>query len=739
MNTAVPGSEVLLEIVQPANETDCPSLRFDGVLWHDPKQPYGEVLPLEGCQPQVVALCGVGLAYAAAGALQLAPDARILAWEPLPGMAERARKILRDEWQLEEKVIVESELADFQARLIELCRDADRLATVENPGFASSHPALTQHFREIVQQVVDAGTLSFAPRRSGEEKWTRLLANFEAVAQAPPLSRLGGVFMGRTAIAIASAPDARAMEALRSANGGHAIVTIPDVAPLLLREGIHPDVVVVGKGEAPSAELANALAPCVLAVTPDSDPAWWTTSCAGRLVLGHTGCAWLMPEDDPAKILSFRWGEEIPLALGALALGASRVLGAGFSESADARWNWLAASRRRDRVIERVATSSGASAARWNGEPLPEAPLDPLPELAPLCARAEALGGDSLRQTIARARAAVLQLGREHRRHAELLPPTTLEPHLGRRAEGQLFTRAFFADTEIAGRDFEARETRALAFLTESAHRIPGTERAAAPATRAGLRQRSDTLVVYLGDEPGESLAGELLRSQVKRLSSRPVEVLRLSDRLRAVFGPRATELPRALRVQLIPTLCDRAGRAIYVEPSVLMLEDPAALWELDLEGAAALAPLLGPPSLLLIDCERAAWHPEEILSADADGRTKLAERLRPGVSTGVGVLPETWCLRDDVRLDACAVRYTCDPWVPWRSDLHPIRWLWEFQLHAAIAEGRIGAHALARAAERGELRPELLLDVLPELPHAGNRLEDHDLTGAEHALVSES
>ena len=100
-----------LEIVPADAARDlCPTLLLDGQTLHDPVQPYGDVLSLEGKRPAVIALFGVGLGYTVAGALRLCPTARVVAWEPLTEMASIARRMLADEWRLSDSAPVETDL-----------------------------------------------------------------------------------------------------------------------------------------------------------------------------------------------------------------------------------------------------------------------------------------------------------------------------------------------------------------------------------------------------------------------------------------------------------------------------------------------------------------------------------------------------------------------------------------------------------------------------------------------------
>jgi hypothetical protein len=127
-----------------------------------------------------------------------------------------------------------------------------------------------------------------------------------------------------------------------------------------------------------------------------------------------------------------------------------------------------------------------------------------------------------------------------------------------------------------------------------------------------------------------------------------------------------------------------------------------------DMAGAAAQAPLDGPPSLLLVDASRAGWDPEKVVSAAGADPAELERLLLPSVTQGIAKLDDAWSRCDAPSLETSAVRLTCDPWMPWLSSHHPAAWAWEAMLAAALADGALLARDLERAARDGMLRAEL-------------------------------
>jgi hypothetical protein len=705
-------TETRIELV-PADEArgHCPTLKVDGTLWHDPVQPYRPVFALDGARPDVVAVFGLGLGYAAAGALQLNPRARIVAWEPIAEVRELAETLLRDEWQIADRVAVEAEAADFQARLLAACRGARSMASLELPALRQRDPSRAREFRRVVQEVVDADTLTSLPADAGASDPLDVLPQ---LASHPRLLQVAGPWRGQTALLLADLPDESTRAAIARCHGRCQIVTSARLAPVLARAGLQPDLVVVRDGAPPTEEACSVMSESLVGVSPDSHPAWWTAPAAGRFVLGHSSTAWLLPPGDPGQVLSYRWGPEVPMAVAALTLGARALVPVSFERSPDAHWNWLAPSRRRQRIIHRLSGQTGAEVIDWSGkaEELPE-PSE-RPDLRSTLARAEPIGHASLRGALSRSRRALERLRRETDRMGPALPPRGLAAYAAHRAEADPFTRVHvtlpLADPLERGDEpalnLDPIWDRAAETLDRAEARL-GFAAKTVPAAGGSLLSRRP-LRVFVGAGKDLAVPTAVLERQIHRQASGPVEIVTLQDALAERFGPRARSLPPAAAKLLVPALCDFEGRALYVEPSVLVFGDVFELNEHDMAGAAALAPLDGPASVLLIDAERADWDPEKVLSAAATNPEALESLLMPSVSRGIGKLDEAWCRCDDPSLEASAVRITCAPWLPWLAAHHPAAWAWEAMLAAAIAERAVTPQDLDAAVAHGALRTEL-------------------------------
>jgi hypothetical protein len=699
-----------IEVI-PADEArgHCPTLTVDGSLWHDPVQPYRPVLALEGARPDVVAVFGLGLGYTAAGVLQLNPDARVVAWEPIDEVRRVAESLLRDEWRIDDRVIVEAEAADFQARLLATCRGARSLASLELPALREREPDRAREFRRVVQEVVDADTLTSLPGDAGAHSPVDVL---EQLARHPRLMEVAGPWRGLTALLLAEVPDETTRAAISRRHGQCQIVTTPRVAPALARAGLQPDLVLVRENDPPGEEICSVLAESLIGVTPDSHPAWWTAPTAGRFVLGHSGTAWLLPEGDPGHVLSYRWGPEIPMAVAALTLGAKNLVPVKFERSRDAHWNWLAPSRRRYWILRRLAAQTGAEVLDWSGraEELPEPGRTP--ELGAALRRADTLGSETLGRALDRSGRALAALRREAERMKGSLPPRGLAAYVAHRAEADPFTRSHVSAALNERLDLGADPDGDIAEALARAERVLERGRRKLGLTdetpRSAPAAPDTPLRVFVAGARELPVAAAVLEAQITRQAGAPVTLARLDDALAERFGPRARALPTPAQKLLIPALCGFEGRGLYVDPSVLVFGDVTELTRSDMAGAAAQAPLDGPASLLLVDAGRAGWDPEKVISAAGADPGELERLLLPSVTQGIGKLDDAWSRCDAPTLETAAVRLTCEPWMPWLSGHHPAAWAWEAMLAAALADGAVSPRELETAAREGSLRTEL-------------------------------
>lgn len=691
----------------------CPTLTVDGLAMHDRVQPYQEVLPLEGKEPEVIALFGVGLGYTAAGALLLAPNAKVIAWEPIQEMADIARRMLGDEWNLADRVVIETDLADFQARLLEAVTDARSLATIELAALAQRSPDLVAAFRQIVDEVIDADTLG-ALATTSSEGWANVGRAAQRMTSVPLFSSLAGTMAGRPAVVVTTAALATPeLDLLRSLVPSALLVATPASAAMLRREGFIPELVVVRDDQPPAPDLLGALVLSTVAIAPDSHPGWWEVACSAQLVFGHTSTAWMFGEEDPSAIISFRFGAEIPLALTAIALGARPIALVVASGDREQRWNLLHSARRAERVMARCGALAGTSFVGLQA--LVATPRYGGPQLTDLArSKGRPLGAGELQRQLARARRAVGRIAREQRQFQRDEGQELLSLYLKMRAGGHPFTRAFMAESDHSSvpstEMWVGRRETAFGLLDWMEEQLPPALVPTGGIITTEVADRGhDPVRVFVAAESTDDVAVRVLLWSIDRFTSRRVEVRHLRHEIPARLGARAAALPLSLQMLLVPSLCGHQGKAIVVDPTTVLLEDIGLLWDQPLGPHWGLVPAEGSHGLALIDCARAPWGAVDIFTRHERGEALAAALLKPGTSPGIGKLPVEWAERDRATLETAAVRFTCAPWMPWKRDLHPLTWMWEYQLLVAAQEGYLSRAMLEEAVARGDVRATLL------------------------------
>ncbi len=721
-DTSQPKPRPIVTIVPGDDEQGlCPTLIVDGVPMHDPIQPYAEVLGLEGREPQVVAAFGVGLGYGAAGALLLVPDTVVVAFEPIEEMAEIARRMMAEEWNLSSRVFIETDLADFQARLMDAVAGNQSLATIELAALAQQHPEWATAFRGVIDEVVDADTLG-SMQAISSEGWANIGRAADRLAGTPLLSSLSGALNGRAAVVVTdSQPSAETLDELRRARAHSTFVATPAAAIALHAQGLSCDLVIVSDADAPSASLAGVLDSTTLAIAPEADPAWWNVPAAARLVFGHSAVSWMFSEGDPSAVFSLSFGSTLPLAMASLSLGARPIAVVVAPPARDAGWNLMSAQTRTERVLSRCAGLAGSEFVPLQtiaNKPSLANPPGGLADLARTHGRS--LGHAELQRALSRARRAVGRLSREQRQFVRTPLRDLLGIYLRFRAEGNTFTKSFLVASSQSGLTPEAhaglRET-AFGLIDWIEEQLPP-----APVSTSGTitqeihDRRDDPIRVFIADTKGAEVATRVLLWSIDRFTNRRVEVRHLKHEIPARLGARAAALPSSMQMLLVPALCNNDGQAIFIDARTVVLEDLALLWEMPLDGQAALLPADGHGGIALIDAARASWRAVDVVNRFEKHEDLDRVLLAPGKSPGIGVLPAEWCERDRLSLESAAVRFTCEPWMPWKRELHPLTWLWEFQLLHALEDGYLSKPMLADASVRGEVR-ETLLSLSAALP----------------------
>ncbi len=231
---------------------------------------------------------------------------------------------------------------------------------------------------------------------------------------------------------------------------------------------------------------------------------------------------------------------------------------------------------------------------------------------------------------------------------------------------------------------------------------------------------------VYVGSQDEQMLAVKVLAHSIRRHTSMSTQVMPLHHADIPFAMPRdAKNQPRtpfSFQRFTIPQLAGYHGRAIYLDSDMLVFRDLRELWTLPFEGADVLAASAADPadrrpqfSVMLLDCERLHWTPQQVIDALDSGQldyTRLMHEMALAREVHA-TIPASWNSLEHYEVGHTGLlHYTDMPSQPW---VHPHnRWghLWVRELILAIDSGFIDAALVQDHVDRGWVRPSLLDQV---------------------------
>jgi hypothetical protein len=228
---------------------------------------------------------------------------------------------------------------------------------------------------------------------------------------------------------------------------------------------------------------------------------------------------------------------------------------------------------------------------------------------------------------------------------------------------------------------------------------------------------------VYVGSQEEQMLSVKVLEHSIRRHTSMSTEVVPLHRTGIRFATPREPgnrpRTPFSFQRFAIPQLAGYRGRAVYLDSDMLVLRDMRALWTLPFDGADLLAAQAADPadrrpqfSVMLLDCERLRWTPEQVINALDSGQVDYARLMfEMALAREVhATIPSSWNSLERYEPERTALLHYTDmhsqPWVHPRN-----RWghLWVRELMLAIEAKFIGIDEVQDHVERGWVRPSLL------------------------------
>lgn len=233
----------------------------------------------------------------------------------------------------------------------------------------------------------------------------------------------------------------------------------------------------------------------------------------------------------------------------------------------------------------------------------------------------------------------------------------------------------------------------------------------------------TEVLKVFVGTEPKQWLASEVLRYSIARRTKAALDFQELK------YLPIKLEVPMYTGFSIyryaIPELCHYQGKAIYLDADIVVTSDLLELWNMPMQGHGALARSMHPgeslagryTSVMLLDCDKLqhwslnSWVEE--INRDHTLYAKTMQALPGGLATpDFADLPDPFNHLDHFDSTTKLIHYTHVPSQPWKVPGHPFAKVFLDELKSAIEEEEIPMDAIQREIAWGHIYPSILEDL---------------------------
>ncbi len=239
---------------------------------------------------------------------------------------------------------------------------------------------------------------------------------------------------------------------------------------------------------------------------------------------------------------------------------------------------------------------------------------------------------------------------------------------------------------------------------------------------------------IFIGTDPSQLGAAEVLRQSIIETASLPVQV----ETMEKLHIPQPRDVRQSQRTGFsfarwaIPELCGFKGRAIYIDADMMVFTDIKELWEMPMDGAA-IAIVDGrdtsycsdkakgnknETSVMLIDCEKAKWTLADLVEG-LDGRyqykdmmTDLCFLQESDINRSI---PRRWNSMDYWDKTSGLLHYTNVPTQPWVDTSNPYGFVWVDNVKRMIKESKIAFSFMEDQVKKGYFRPSLLQELQGE------------------------
>lgn len=227
---------------------------------------------------------------------------------------------------------------------------------------------------------------------------------------------------------------------------------------------------------------------------------------------------------------------------------------------------------------------------------------------------------------------------------------------------------------------------------------------------------------IFIAASARELLPARVLAHSIRRHASASTAIMPLCELDIPLPSPRdprhGARTPFSFQRFLIPQACGHRGRALYLDPDMLVFRDILALWRRPFGDAQVLTVRAAEgekrpaqSSVMLMDCSRLHWTVRDAVRALDEGRLDYRALVDDFALARVraGIEPEWNSLERFIPGRTALLHYTdmtAQPWVSWA---HPLGRLWVRALREAVDEGGISRAFVRECVARGDVRPSLL------------------------------
>lgn len=234
---------------------------------------------------------------------------------------------------------------------------------------------------------------------------------------------------------------------------------------------------------------------------------------------------------------------------------------------------------------------------------------------------------------------------------------------------------------------------------------------------------------IFIGSDPSQIVAQRVLEYSIRKNATIPVDIIPMFDIDCPVpTTPQKQGTKFSYYRWMIPELCGYRGRALYLDPDMLVFADVKELAEFDFGGKAVLAAAPEPPDdwkapgshyfsvrnvgLLLLDCGQLDWKIGDVVDRLDRGEFTY-EQLFGAVCIVdpdriADTIPPTWNDLERYSPDTRLTHFTIVPKQPWKTDGNPLSDLWMSWYREAVEAGAVPPEEVETAIALKQVKPSL-------------------------------